>query len=601
MSKRFYVTTAIDYLNGPPHLGHAYEKIVTDVIARARRSLGQEVFYLTGLDEHGQKVQQAAVAEGKDPQAYCDELAQSFRALWKSLGITNDDFVRTTEARHKEFVQAILSKLHAEGHFYQKTYKGFYSTREETFLTDKDRLPDGTFDPAYGEVIELEETNYWFKLRDHQQWLIDYLEANPSFVQPDYRRNEVLGFLKSQKLEDLCISRPAARLRWGIPLPFDPSYVTWVWFDALVNYISIPAAHGDTVVLNPLGNAFTHHASRITDLTPDTSHLALSLWPADIHVIGKDILKFHAVFWPIMLKAMGLPLPKQILVHGFWQKDGAKISKSTGNIVDPVAVVNEWGVDAFRFYVLRELDIGPDGNWTDAGFKARYQAELANGLGNLVNRSLSMLKRYRNGIVPEKPLTRPSDTLPMNLPPANPPLTPPRRGTVRRASLPSLEGLGVGSGAEGEKRFQGILSPSDGEWDGVRGDEGIANYATKVIADTRALLEQNQLQAALLSIWSLVTRANQYVDHTAPFKLARDPAQAKRLDEVLYNLAKLCRVLAVLLWPFLPGTAGRIFAQLGLNTTPDKFAAANWGGLQPGHTIGQPEPLFPRKDAKDAA
>jgi len=339
----------------------------------------------------------------------------------------------------------------------------------------------------------------------------------------------VLGFLKNNVLEDLCISRPAARLNWGIPLPFDAGYVTYVWFDALVNYISVPAAHRDPVVLNALGNAFTHHASRITDLTPDTSHPALSLWPADIHVIGKDIMKFHAVFWPIMLRASGLPLPKQILVHGWWQKNGAKISKSTGNIVDPVAVIAEWGVDAFRFYVLRELDIGPDGNWTDAGFKARYQAELANGLGNLVNRSLSMLKRYRNGVVPQ------------------------------------------------------------------RSDE-LATEVNKFCADTRALLEKNHLQAALQMIWSLVTRANQYVDHTAPFKLAKDPAQSKRLDEVLYNLAETCRVLAVLLWPFLPGTACRIFAQLGLNTAPDKLAAASWGGLQSGHTIGQPEPLFPRKD-----
>ena len=391
MNKRFYITTAIDYVNGQPHLGHAYEKIVTDVIARSRRSLGQEVFFLTGLDEHGQKVQQAAQAEGKTPQAYCDELAADWKAFAKKLELTNDDFVRTTEPRHKEFVQAILAKLHAAGQFYQKTYKGFYSTKEETFLTDKDRLPDGTFDPAYGEVIELEESNYWFKLRDHQQWLIDYLEANPSFVQPDYRRNEVLGFLKNSTLEDLCISRPAARLNWGIPLPFDKDFVTYVWFDALVNYISIPAAHGD-----PSCSIWLQR------LNSQLSNSQLGLWPADIHVIGKDILKFHAVFWPIMLKAMGLPLPKQILVHGWWQKDGAKISKSTGNIVDPIAVIDEWGLDAFRFYVLRELDIGPDGNWTDAGFKARYQAELANGLGNLVNRSLSMLKRYRNGIVPAK-------------------------------------------------------------------------------------------------------------------------------------------------------------------------------------------------------
>jgi methionyl-tRNA synthetase len=517
MSKRFYITTAIDYVNGQPHLGHAYEKIVADVITRARRSLGQEVFFLTGLDEHGQKVQQAAITEGKTPQAYCDQLAADWQAFAKKLELTNDDFVRTTQPRHKEFVQAILSKLNDAGHFYKATYTGFYSAKEETFLTEKDRRSDGTFDPSYGEVVELKEDNYYFKLRAQQQWLIDYIEANPDFITPSYRRNEVLGFLKNNTLEDLCISRPSARLNWGIPIPFDPNFVTYVWFDALVNYISIAAAHGDPAVLSALNSQ------------PSTLNSQLSLWPADIHVIGKDILKFHAVYWPIMLKAMGLPLPKQILVHGWWQKDGAKISKSTGNVVDPIAVINEWGLDAFRFYVLRELDIGPDGNWTNAGFRSRYQAELANGLGNLVNRSLSMLKRYRNGVVPE----------------------------------PSNE---------------------------------LAADAAKAADETRALFKQSQLQAALQSIWGLVSRANQYVDQTAPFKLAKDPAQAQRLDEVLYNLTETCRVLAVLLWPFLPGTAMKIYAQLGLQGSPDKLDAATWGGLQTGQVIGEPAPLFPRKE-----
>ena len=517
MSKRFYLTTAIDYVNGQPHLGHAYEKVLADVIARARRSAGQEVFFLTGLDEHGQKVQQAALAEGKSPQAYCDTLAGDWQRFVARLGCTNDDFIRTTQPRHKAVVQAILAKLHREGHFYKSLYEGFYSAKEETFLTDKDRGPDGAFDAAYGEVVQLQEENYYFRLKEHQAWLIGHLEQNPDFVWPEYRRNEVLGFLKNNALEDLCISRPAARLNWGIPLPFDEQYVAYVWFDALSNYISMPAAQGDPGVPPELLIPQSHQED------------PLSLWPADLHIIGKDILKFHAVYWPIMLKAMGAPLPKKLLVHGWWQKDGQKMSKSTGNVVDPIAVMNEWGTDAFRFYVVRELDIGPDGNWTDAGFRARYSAELANGLGNLVNRSLSMLKRYRKGIVPQ----------------------------------PSNE---------------------------------LAADADKAITSTRALLEQNRLQAALQTIWVLITRANQYVDHTAPFKLAKDPAQADRLDEVLFNLAEVCRILAVLLWPFLPETAAKIYGQLGLAGAPDKMAMALWGGLPAGHNIGSPLPLFPRKE-----
>jgi len=516
MSKRFYITTAIDYVNGYPHLGHAYEKVLADVIARSQRSFGQETFFLTGLDEHGQKVQQAAIAEGKTPQEYCDKMASVFKELATKLNLTNNDFVRTTEPRHQAIVQSILSKLFKDGEFYREAYSGFYSTKEETFLTEKDRRPDGTFDPSFGEVIELEEENYYFKLKEHQEWLIDYLEKNPSFVQPEQHRNWVLGFLKHNKLDDLCSTRPSNRLNWGIPVPFDPGYVTYVWFDALVNYISIPATIGDQT------------AAQATN-APANGANSISLWPADVHVIGKDILKFHAVFWPIMLKAMGAPLPKKILVHGWWQKNGEKLSKSTGNVVDPFAVIDEWGVDAFRYYVVRELDIGPDGNWTDAGFKARYEAELANGLGNLVNRSLSMLKRYRNGEVPK----------------------------------PSNE---------------------------------LASEAEKVIAETRTHLENYELQGALLSIWALVTRANQYVDQTAPFKLAKDPAQAARLDEVLYNLTEVCRILAVLLWPFLPGTTSKIYAQLGLTGEPNKFSEARWGGLAAGHKIGTPAALFPKKE-----
>lgn len=515
MSDRFYITTAIDYVNGQPHLGHAYEKVVTDVIARSRRSQGEQVFFLTGMDEHGQKVQQAAAAEGKTPQAYCDELAVAWRGLGSLLGLSLDDFIRTTEGRHRMVVQALLAKLHREGRFRVGTYEGWYSAKEETFLTDKDQLEDGSFPAVYGEVTKLSESNYFFPLRPYQAWLIDHIERNPDFIYPDYRRNEVLAFLRKEELEDLCISRPKARLAWGIPLPFDPEYVTYVWFDALTNYVSVPAALGDAAAAGPLG------------LPVDPA--APALWPA-VHVIGKDILKFHTVYWPIMLHAGGLPAPRQVLVHGWWQKDGQKLSKSTGNIVDPVAVVREWGMDAFRYYVTRELDLGPDGNWTDAGFAARYQAELANGLGNLVNRSLKMLKSYRAGRVPA------------------------RSGDLEADARRAVEAAGAA--------YRGY-----------------------------------RLQEALVETWTLVNRANKYVEETAPFKLAKDPAQAARLDTVLYSLVEACRVLAVLLWPVIPGTATRIYAQLGLAGAPDQWTASAWGGLSEGHEVGEPEPLFPRRDA----
>ena len=501
LSKQFYITTAIDYVNGQPHLGHAYEKVITDVIARARRCLGKEVFYLTGLDEHGQKVQQAAEATGQDAQTYCDGLAQDWLSFVEKLGISNNDFVRTTDARHKAVVAEVLQQLYDKGEFYQDEYVGFYSAKQETFLTEKDRNEDGEFDPIYGEVQELRENNYYFKLGQHQQWLIDYIEANPDFVAPDYRRNEVLGFLKNETLEDLCISRPKERLEWGIPLPFDPDYVTYVWFDALTNYLSIPRSRGEEA----------------------------ELWPADIHVIGKDILKFHAVYWPIMLKAAGLELPKQVLVHGWWQKDNQKMSKSTGNVVDPVTVIDDWGLDAFRYYVVRELAIGPDGNWTDEGFATRYGAELANGLGNLMNRSLSMLNRYREGVVPEL-----NDEL-------------------------SAEAIAT---------------------------------RDKLVKE----LKSNDLQEGLRTIWTYIARVNQYVDQTAPFKLAKDPEQAERLGEVLYNLVESCRLLAVWLQPYLPDTSRRIYEQLGLPTDTVNIAESGWGELAAGHQVNKPNPLFPRRD-----
>ncbi len=424
--------------------------------------------------------------------------------------------VRTTQPRHKAVVQTILSRLNDAGQFYRAAYKGFYSTTAETFLTEKDRLPDGTFDPSWGKVIELEEENYYFRLKEHQAWLISHIETHPEFIAPEYRRNEILGFLRTETLEDLCISRPTARLAWGIPIPFDTDYVTYVWFDALVNYISVPFALGDPSINAALGG------------NPDPAGLAA--WPADVHLIGKDILKFHAVFWPIMLKAMGLPLPRQILAHGWWQKDGQKLSKSTGNVVDPLAVIDEWGLDAFRYYVVRELDIGPDGNWTDAGFRARYHSELANGLGNLLNRSLSMIKRYRNGLVP-------------------------------------------------------------------RGENQLAAETAACRDRAVAAYRGHRLQDALQEITALITRANQHIEQTSPFKIAKDPQRAADLDHILYTLAEVCRAVGELLWPVMPDAAEKILGQLGFPPAPPHWDAAS-RPIAPGHPIGEVFALFPRKDEK---
>jgi methionyl-tRNA synthetase len=325
--------------------------------------------------------------------------------------------------------------------------------------------------------------------------------------------------LKKEKLEDLCVTRPKARLTWGIPVPFDSNYVTYVWFDALVNYVTVPAGLSDPT-LAVLKSAVRDPKSKV------------ELWPADVHLIGKDIIKFHAVYWPIMLKALDLPLPKQILAHGWWQKNGEKLSKSTGNVVDPIAVIDEWGLDAFRYYVVRELDIGPDGNWTDTGFQSRYQAELANGIGNLVNRSLTMIKKYRNGAIPG-------------------------------------------------------------------GKNELAAELAKAQSEVTENYRKHALQDALVGINALVTRANQYIDQTAPFKVAKDPAKAAELDSILYTLAEVCRVLGILLWPVLPGTGEKLQKQLGLQQTTHLFADLD-KKLSAGHVVGEVFGLFPRKDQKPA-
>lgn len=373
MKNHFYITTAIDYVNGQPHLGHTYEKILADTIARYHRIKGESVHFLTGVDEHGQKVQQKAQSLNKDPKVFCDEVTQSFLELTRALNLTNDDFIRTTEERHKKVVSWALQKLYNQGLIYKAEYKGFYSVKEERFLLEKDKV-DGVWPALFGEVKEISEVNYFFKLSAYQDWLVNYLKEHKDFIFPQYRQKQVLEFLK-EPLNDLCISRPIDRLQWGIPLPFDPEFVTYVWFDALLNYIS-------AIDIN--SESFKYY------------------WPVDCHVIGKDILvPSHAIYWPIMLKALDIPMPKCILAHGWWLTSGEKMSKSLGNTFDLFNWIQEKGIDGVRYYLLREMVTGQDCEFSFENFEKRYNNELANEWGNLISRTFNMIQRYCGGQVPE--------------------------------------------------------------------------------------------------------------------------------------------------------------------------------------------------------
>ncbi len=371
--RRFYITTPIYYVNDVPHIGHAYTTIAADVLARHHRLRGDEVFFLTGTDEHGQKVKQAADKRGVPPQQHVDELVGRFQDLWARLTISNDDFVRTTQARHTAIVQEVLTRLRERGALYQQTYHGWYCLPDERFWAE-DEVVDGKCPDCGRPVERLAEQNYFFKMSAYRQRLIDHINGDPDFIRPESRRNEVLGFL-GQPLGDLCISRPKARLPWGVPFPFDDAFVTYVWVDALVNYISIPGYVADPT-------RFAHW------------------WPASVHLVGKDILTTHAVYWSTLLMALDLPLPRTIFAHGWWTVNGEKMSKSRGNVVDPGAMAHEFGVDPFRYFVLREIPFGQDGDFSREAFVGRYNSDLANDLGNLVSRTLTMIERYSGGRVP---------------------------------------------------------------------------------------------------------------------------------------------------------------------------------------------------------
>jgi methionyl-tRNA synthetase len=510
MAGSYFLTTAIDYVNSAPHLGHAYEKILADFFSRYQKGLERDVLFLTGVDEHGQKVQQSAQKAGTEPQAFTDEMSAHFRKLHASVGVDSTRFVRTTEAHHKEVVRDWLQKLYDKGEIFFQEHEGFYSVRQEQFVTEKDKV-DGQWPEIFGEVIHTKEPNYYFRLEPYRQRLLKHIEENPEWIVPAFRRNELLGALK-EPLNDLCISRPIERLAWGIPLPFDEKYVNYVWFDALTNYYSFADAKGDR------------------------------RWPPDLQIIGKDILiPAHGVYWPIMLFALGLELPKHLLVHGFWTNSGAKISKSNAkSLVDPVPYVEKFGPDALRYFVLREMVLGQDADFSDERFETRYTGDLGKKLGNLVQRALSMINSYRGGVVP------------------------------------NYDGF----------HLTDVDAP-------LRSDA--------VVDDYKKGCDQFALHLALQAVWEFVAQANEYIEKTQPFKLAKDPAQAKRLDVILGLLAETLRRLSILVQDALPFTAAKIRLQMQLPDHPVRLEEARFGNSLRGHTIGKPQVIFPPIDDKPKA
>ena len=516
MPKPFYITTPIYYVNDVPHVGHAYTTIAADALARWHRLLGQEVFFLTGLDEHGQKVEQAAAKAGIAPQDHCDRLTTQFRNLWQQLNVSHDGFIRTTDAQHKAVVQRFLKQLHDKQLVYRAEYTGWYCTFDERFWTQK-AVENGVCPDCNRPVEQLSESNYFFRMSQFQQRLLDHIEANPTFIRPESRRNEVLGFLQ-KPLEDLSISRPKSRLSWGIELPFDENYVTYVWFDALVNYVS-----------------------GLEYLPPQPS--ADRFWPATVHLVGKDILTTHAVYWSTMLMALELPLPHTIFAHGWWTVDGEKMSKSRGNVLDPYAMVEQFGTDAFRYFLLREIPFGQDGDFARDSFIGRINGDLANGLGNLLSRTVTLLQRFSAGKVPE-PVASASTELETEL------------QTTAKALL--------------------------------------HEHLPKHLRSDRLAFNR-----ALEAIWGLVQLGNQYIDKTAPWVLAKTPAHSHRLKTVLFHAADTLRSLCLATYPFMPNTAHEMVRQLGL---PYDFGQAllkepiAWANVGTGTTVVKGKALFPRID-----
>jgi methionyl-tRNA synthetase len=506
VSDTFYITTPIYYVNDKPHLGHAYTTIAADVVTRWHRMNGRSAYFLTGTDEHGQKVLEAATKRGITARQHVDELCEPFKALWRALDIQNDDFIRTTEPRHTTVVSAVLSRLFDDGDIYTADYEGWYSTSAERFWTEKD-LVDGKCPDSNTPVEWIKEKNYFFRMSKYADRLRDYIADNPDFIQPAHRKNEVLGYLKGE-VGDLCISRPKARLPWGIPFPMDADYVTYVWFDALLNYISAIGYHPD-----------------------GASERFNTLWPASYHLVGKDILTTHSVYWSTMLFAMGLSPAKCLYAHGWWTIEGQKMSKSIGNVVDPHLLIDCYGTDAVRYFLMREIQFGADGDFTHIGFMTRYNADLANDLGNLAHRSLSMTTKWLGGKIPP-------------------------------------------------------LDPN------TEADDALQAVADAAVADFRTQIEDMQIATALGSLWRLVQAGNKYIDDMEPWKLNRE-GQSERLAGVMRRCLEICRVAAVLLSPVAPNKGQELGAKLAM-TALDVDNVAALSGLVTDTPVAPGEPLFPR-------
>jgi len=504
---RIYITTPIYYVNGDPHLGSAYTMIITDTLARYYRARGWETFYLTGTDEHGDKVAQAAADAGMTPKAFTDQVSATFRAAWDACDITYDHFVRTTDSYHISYVQEFFARLYDAGDITFGRYGGLYCFGCERFYTPKE-LRDGKCPDHLTEPTLIEEENYFFRMSKYQDRLLHYIEDHPDFIRPEGFRNEVVSMLR-EPLGDLCISRPKSRLTWGIEMPFDQRYVIYVWVDALINYLSALQYQGEGIFEK--------------------------FWPETQHFIGKDILKPHGVFWPTMLMAAGLPLYKHLNVHGFWTVEGQKMSKSLGNVISPLAMKEKIGLDAFRYFLLRESVFGQDADFREENLTARYNADLANNLGNLVNRTLAMQDRYFKGIV--QPLSEPRP--------------------------------------EADQRLAAAF----------------AQAATEVETHVTNLA----LSRALEAVFRATDHANKYITETAPFTLAKAPAALPRVGVVLHNLLEALRVAAQLLSPFLPEASAKIFAFLELPGGQLTAYDLPWGkAFPPGHHVQKPQPLFPR-------